>query len=163
MARKPLPPSWLVQRRHAGAGDDAHQHRNQQDGHWIIGAGFDFQRCADPLVEAYAAVAQKVEDGGGIGRPDNGPHQHSVAPVHAEQPCTKGSQQCGGGNHAPGGECRRRPERYAKGGDARSQSAIEQDDRQRQISDKKRGPEIVEADTAGTVFPGQHTDDEEDQ
>jgi hypothetical protein len=152
-----------LRRGHAGAGDDAYQHGNQQDGHRIIGPGFDFQRCADPLVEAHAAVAQEIEDGGGIGRTDDGPHQQSVAPVHAEQPGTECTQQRGGGDHAPGGECRRRPKRDAKGRDARAQAAIEQDDRQRQIADKKRGTEIVEADSPRTVFAGQHADDEKYQ
>ena len=73
---------------------------DQQNGHGIVGAGFQLQGAADALVQADAGITQQVEHRRGVGGADDGAEQEPEQRVDIEQP---GGEQAdgGGGQHHP--------------------------------------------------------------
>jgi hypothetical protein len=138
-------------------------HRDEQDGHRIVGAGLDFQRALDPFIEPHPAVAQQREHRCRIGRADDGGEQQAKSPIHAEKPGGENAQQTDSTQHPPGRQHGGRFQRNAKALGTRTQAAIEQDHRQCQLADQVGGEEIVEQNAARTILAGQHADDEKKQ
>ena len=65
--------------------------------------------------------------------------------------------------HADGRQRERRRQHAAEAGKARTQAAVEQDQRQRDRADQVGGADIVELEAAGPALAGQHADDQEHQ
>ena len=141
----------------------ADQRRDQQDGHRIIGAGFDLERRLHALVQAHAAVAQQGEHRRRIGRADDGRQQHAEPPVDVEDPGGKHPEQPRRAHHPPGRQHRRRLETDPEAADARAQATVEQDHRQRRLADQRGDEEILEHDPARPILAGQHAHAEKQQ
>ena len=64
---------------------DLDQHDGEEHGERIIGAGFDFERRADPRTQPQAAGMDQEEHRGRIGRADHRADQECLEPADAER------------------------------------------------------------------------------
>jgi len=114
-------------------------------------------------LERLAAVAQRAEDRGGIGRPDDRAEQQRIPPVEIEQPDRAGRHGGRGEQHTECRERKRGLERDAECPRVGAQTAVEEDHGKSEIADEERGLVVVEQNAAGTILTCEHADAEEDE
>ena len=146
-----------------GLQQDADEGSHQQDGHRIVGARFDFQRRLHPLAQAHATVAQQREHRRSVGRTDDRSKQKAHRPRHVHQPGSEQAEEGDRRDHAEGRHHRRRFQGIAETADLGTQAAVEQDDRQRTLTDQAGDEEIIEGNAARPLLARQHADHQEQQ
>ncbi len=146
-----------TRRDHADGGD------GEEHGHRIVDARFQFEQRADTRTQLQAAAAQQEEDGCRIGGSHDGADQETLLRAERERPCAERPGEACGDENAHGCQHRCRGDRGADVEKARTQTAIEQDDRKRQRSDQISEAVIGETDPARAIFSGQHAHGEEHQ
>ncbi len=141
------------------AGEHVDQSHGEKHRHRIVTAGFDFQAGRHPLVQALAA--QQREHRCSVRGADDGADQQTLNDVQVEQPGSDHARQTGGDQDANRCQRQRGPERHAETCHPRSQTAVEQDNRQCQVADQV-GRWVVIEDDAAAVDTGCHADCQDD-
>ncbi len=113
--------------------------------------------------QAQPAGMHQEEHRRGIGRGDDGADQQRLGPAEIEEIMRDRRGDGGGQQHAQGRECSGRRQHGAKGRKARAQTAVEQNERERDRADRVGQGHVIEADATGSGFAGQHADGKEDQ
>ena len=143
--------------------DVFHQHEREEDREGIVGAGFGLQRRADARAQAQALGVHQQVHGGRVGRSHHGADQQRLHPVEIEREFgeRRRDQRCQ--QHADGREQNGRRQHGADAGKARPQTAVEQDQGERDGADQIGGADVVELNLAGTGIAGEHADGKEHQ
>ena len=103
------------------------------------------------------------EHGGCVRRSDRCAHEKAFDPVQVKGIDRRRCDQRRSDQYADGRERAGRGQHAAEGHKTRAQTAVEQDQRQRDRADRESEPHIVEMDSAGPGLAGQHADHNEDQ
>ncbi len=139
------------------------QRDRQKDRERIVGAGFDLQRCGDARAQPQTLRVKQKEYRGRVSGCHHRADQHGLGPADPQQILCKRRRECGRQQHADRRQGQRRGENAAECGQPGTQTAIEQDQGERDGADQIGGPHIVELDAAGTGFAGQHADRQKHQ
>ena len=78
--------------------------------------------------------------------------------MQTEEPCHAGSDDERGDQNPQRRQRNRRPQRDSEHLFAGAQTAVEDDDRERDAAHELRGVNVVEPKTAGAVFTGEHAE-----
>ncbi len=139
------------------------QHQRKKYRERIVGAGFDLQRRADPRTQPQALRMHQEKHRRGIGRRHHGAHQQRFGPVQIERIL---GDRCGdqrGQQHADRRQHHRGSQHRADALKPRSQTAIEQDQRQRHRAHQIGGADVVEPQLPRAGVAGDHADEQEHQ
>ncbi len=115
------------------------------------------------MFQVQPLALQQREHRSGVGGADDGTKQQALQPVQLQQPGGKRTRQRGADQHPEAGQGHGGPQPHPEVFHPCAHAAIKQNDRQCQAADQKGGVGILELNTANTVHPGQHADDQEDQ
>ncbi len=129
----------------------------------MVGRGFDFERRGDTGTQPQPAGMNEQKHRGRIGRGHHRADQERFHPIEAEQEPRRRRGQRGREQDADGGEPERRRNHAAEGREPGAQAAVEQDQRQRHRTDQIGGVHVVETQSAGSGFAGEHADEQEEQ
>ena len=155
----PMATAWSV-----GAGrDDFDQRDGEEDRHRVVGAQLHLQGRAHPIANGDAADPQQKEHGGGVGRTHDRSEKERMQPRQSQQVVGGHTHQAGGHDHAERRQHHRRPERRAYAPDLRVETAVEENDRERDRTDEVGDPGIVEPDATQAVLARQQAHGEKHQ
>ncbi len=155
-ARQGQPPGLLT------AQQQFDEHEGEKNGERIVGAGFDLERCANPRAQPQTVGVEEEKHCGSVGRSHHGAGEQGFGPAQSEGKLGERGRQHRAEQDADRGERERRGEHAAKCGKARAQTAVEQDQGQRNRTDEVGGAHVVELDAEPHVARG-HADQQEDQ
>ena len=127
--------------------DQRDEGQRQVHRHRIVDTGLDLQRRGHPLVEHDARAGQQREHRRRIGGADDGAEQQGGTPVQADEQHAGHRGDAGADDHPQRRQQRRRPQAGAKGRIRGAQTAVEQDDGQRDVADPETEHIVVEAET----------------
>jgi hypothetical protein len=134
----------------------------QDDGHRVVGARLDLERESDPSLQVETAPAQHREHRGRVGGGHHGADQERLAPIEAEEPSGRG-HQAGDEHHAERGQQPGRRPDLSHGADGRAESAVEQDERERDDAEPEREAVVLEGDAAEPLGAGHDPDQQEEK
>jgi hypothetical protein len=144
-------------------GDNLDQRQGQEDGHRVVAARLDLQGRADPVTQGDAPDPEQEEDGGGVGRTDDGPHQHALEPGEREKVVRGDADQGCCQQHPDRGERERRPGNGADRAEPRLEATVEQNDCKRDGAQKVGASRVIEGETADPILASQQPDRQEDE
>ena len=145
------------------ARDDLDQHDGEEDRERIVGAGFDFECGADARPQAKTSGMDQEKHRRRVGRADHRADQKRFDPAHAQRVFRNRRGDRRGEHDANGRKRHRWRQHRADMLETGPQAAVEQNQRQRHRASEISGAHIVELDAAGTLFPRQNTEQQEDQ
>jgi hypothetical protein len=148
--------------RPAGRDEARRQHRREDHGHRVVDSGLHLERDADAPLEMQRAPAQDGEDRRRVGRRDDRAKQEGVRPLEAD-PARPDGDQPRRPDDADGGQHRRGAEIATHRGERRVQTAVEENEDERDRPQPVREAVILEGDPADPLGAGEDADDEEDE
>ena len=137
------------------------EHQHEDDRGRVVEAGLGLQQAGHP--PGQRQHAQHREHRRRVGRRHDGAEQQRELPVHAEQQVRAGGGDHHADHHAEGGERARGREHLADVGEARRQTALDQDDGQRGGAEVPGEFDVVELQAEAVLADGDADEQEEQQ